>query len=247
MIDVTCEDCSKTLRVADTAAGKRGKCPQCGSYLTVPIVEAPVELSSPVPTDGAAPSQTRSPSGKKPSGTERALAAALKAMDEKESAGGRAKSNSRTTYDLGTKSDKRLQTAQRTPTNARKLHAEKPGQAAPLSTRKIGANELKRAGMIGGALVLAIVAWQVLTPSSEESDQGKVIVHLKDEADKLASEGKLAAAYESYDRIRLVSAGRDFKSSSLKQTLDAALKARNSIRASNPDLFARAKTAKSSG
>ncbi|MGL4551130.1 MAG: hypothetical protein ACRC33_08080 [Gemmataceae bacterium] len=35
-IDVECEDCGKRLRVRDTFAGKRVKCPGCGEALTVP-------------------------------------------------------------------------------------------------------------------------------------------------------------------------------------------------------------------
>lgn len=36
MIRVTCKNCSKTLSVKDSSAGKRGKCPECGSAIQVP-------------------------------------------------------------------------------------------------------------------------------------------------------------------------------------------------------------------
>ena len=39
-IAVTCEECGKVLKVADSMAGKKGKCPQCKSVLSVPQIEA---------------------------------------------------------------------------------------------------------------------------------------------------------------------------------------------------------------
>jgi len=36
MIEVTCENCGKHLRVKDEFAGKKGKCPGCQTLLTVP-------------------------------------------------------------------------------------------------------------------------------------------------------------------------------------------------------------------
>ena len=36
MIEFTCTQCGKQLRVKDEAAGKNGKCPQCGTVLHVP-------------------------------------------------------------------------------------------------------------------------------------------------------------------------------------------------------------------
>ena len=49
-IAVTCGGCGKRLKVPDSAAGKRGKCPQCGA--TVPIPEAEIE---PLPLKAAEP------------------------------------------------------------------------------------------------------------------------------------------------------------------------------------------------
>ncbi|MFP4356241.1 MAG: hypothetical protein ACLFUJ_14070 [Phycisphaerae bacterium] len=43
MIEFKCSNCGKQLRVKDDAAGKKGKCPQCGTELTVPDAEL-VEL-----------------------------------------------------------------------------------------------------------------------------------------------------------------------------------------------------------
>ena len=40
-IDVKCHACGKTLRVKDTQAGTRGKCPGCGSVITVPPKDTP--------------------------------------------------------------------------------------------------------------------------------------------------------------------------------------------------------------
>jgi hypothetical protein len=47
MIDVTCTNCKAILRVPETAAGKKGKCKNCGSVLTVGSREhAAVALNS---------------------------------------------------------------------------------------------------------------------------------------------------------------------------------------------------------
>ncbi|MBU0640082.1 MAG: DUF3302 domain-containing protein [Planctomycetes bacterium] len=73
MIETSCAACGKRLRVRDDAAGKRGKCPQCGAIVNLPqsdesISEAAIEgWLRPGPTDGAprapdervAPAQTR--------------------------------------------------------------------------------------------------------------------------------------------------------------------------------------------
>lgn len=45
MIEFKCSNCGKQLRVKDDAAGKKGKCPQCGTELTVPEAEF-VELQA---------------------------------------------------------------------------------------------------------------------------------------------------------------------------------------------------------
>jgi phage FluMu protein Com len=58
-IEIQCTSCSKRLRVPDNAAGKRVKCPQCQSVLSVPAAGA-------VPTPAAASggSKTSSSAGK---------------------------------------------------------------------------------------------------------------------------------------------------------------------------------------
>jgi len=38
-IEITCTGCGKVLHVPDAAAGKKGKCPHCGTILQVPAVE----------------------------------------------------------------------------------------------------------------------------------------------------------------------------------------------------------------
>ena len=45
MIEFKCSECGKQLRVKDDAAGKKGKCPQCGTELAVPEAEF-VELQA---------------------------------------------------------------------------------------------------------------------------------------------------------------------------------------------------------
>jgi phage FluMu protein Com len=47
MIDFECNQCGKRLKVKDEAAGKKGKCPQCGVLLEVPQTAAePVAATS---------------------------------------------------------------------------------------------------------------------------------------------------------------------------------------------------------
>ena len=47
MIEFECNQCSKRLKVKDEAAGKKGKCPQCGVLLEVPqAVAEPVAVAS---------------------------------------------------------------------------------------------------------------------------------------------------------------------------------------------------------
>lgn len=45
MIEFACTSCGKQLKVKDEAAGKKGKCPQCGSMVEVPHAEAEVQLA----------------------------------------------------------------------------------------------------------------------------------------------------------------------------------------------------------
>lgn len=66
MIEFNCSHCNKRIRVKDEASGKKGKCPQCGTMLTVPIsgedellptAKAPLESETqrtPAPRDSQA-------------------------------------------------------------------------------------------------------------------------------------------------------------------------------------------------
>jgi predicted Zn finger-like uncharacterized protein len=40
---ITCDGCGATIRVPDSAAGKRAKCPKCGSIVKVPQLDQPKE------------------------------------------------------------------------------------------------------------------------------------------------------------------------------------------------------------
>lgn len=53
MIEFKCSECGENLRVRDEAAGKRGKCRQCGTILRVPHAAAPTPTPSPPPTGSA--------------------------------------------------------------------------------------------------------------------------------------------------------------------------------------------------
>lgn len=64
-IEVFCDTCQKKLRVPDTAAGKRIKCPKCQGVIGVPAAEgaaapvaktpAPTPVATPTPTPAATP------------------------------------------------------------------------------------------------------------------------------------------------------------------------------------------------
>ena len=53
MITFSCEHCGKTLRVADDAAGKKARCPECSQRSVVPPTVAPTD------TRGAGPRTSR--------------------------------------------------------------------------------------------------------------------------------------------------------------------------------------------
>lgn len=53
MIEFKCSECGKQLRVKDDAAGKKGKCPQCGTVLLVPAKqESSLQPADSRPNDG---------------------------------------------------------------------------------------------------------------------------------------------------------------------------------------------------
>ncbi len=54
-ISVTCSACGQKLKVADAAAGKRGKCPKCGGLVQIPDSEMPCEVVEPIPLRRAEP------------------------------------------------------------------------------------------------------------------------------------------------------------------------------------------------
>lgn len=47
---ITCSNCQSKIRVPDSAAGKKGKCPKCATVITIPAAEeAPLEATLPEP------------------------------------------------------------------------------------------------------------------------------------------------------------------------------------------------------
>ena len=75
MIGFKCSGCGKNLRVRDGAAGKRGKCPQCGTIVIVPNEElVPLEATTRAPTPPPPPLASAPP---------RTDAAASPALDTK--------------------------------------------------------------------------------------------------------------------------------------------------------------------
>ena len=57
MIRFACPQCQKALQVADSAAGKKLKCPQCGGVLAIPAGKQARGCAA----QGRAASQSRSP------------------------------------------------------------------------------------------------------------------------------------------------------------------------------------------
>lgn len=59
MIEFTCSRCDKQLKVQDKAAGKRGKCPECGAIAHVPdaytrsVIEPEISQPTSKPDEGA--------------------------------------------------------------------------------------------------------------------------------------------------------------------------------------------------
>ena len=56
-IPVECPNCGKVVRAPDSAAGKRGKCPQCATVIDIPFAapEAPAAPAAPTPKKKPAP------------------------------------------------------------------------------------------------------------------------------------------------------------------------------------------------
>lgn len=46
-MQVTCSNCQSKIRVPDSAAGKKGKCPKCGNVIVIPALEAPADEPAP--------------------------------------------------------------------------------------------------------------------------------------------------------------------------------------------------------
>jgi predicted Zn finger-like uncharacterized protein len=45
-MQVTCSNCQSKIRVPDSAAGKKGKCPKCGNIIAIPALAAPEDVAS---------------------------------------------------------------------------------------------------------------------------------------------------------------------------------------------------------
>src|SRR5438552_3717505 len=169
MIEVTCSACSKTITAADSAAGKKGKCPQCGAAIQVPDnTPQPSERLLDKNNSSVEASRASSPGWKKSKATERAMQAALKAMDEKESARGRPKSSTRVAYDLGTGSRKEEAPGKEAPkSKVKKWRPARPGadSSAPLLKRKLGSKEFKLMSAVAGGIVLLFILYKLMMPS----------------------------------------------------------------------------------
>src|SRR5262245_53865805 len=58
MITFSCEHCGKTLRVADDAAGKKARCPECSQRSVVPPTVAPTDTRGDAPRTARGPAKT---------------------------------------------------------------------------------------------------------------------------------------------------------------------------------------------
>jgi predicted Zn finger-like uncharacterized protein len=53
-MQVTCGNCQSKIRVPDSAAGKKGKCPKCGNVIAIPELDATTDEPAPEPGAKAA-------------------------------------------------------------------------------------------------------------------------------------------------------------------------------------------------
>lgn len=65
-IEFNCSGCQKKLRVADTAAGKQAKCPQCGTVALVPAASPSANQAQPTPPGEQPFGAVPPPGGDKP-------------------------------------------------------------------------------------------------------------------------------------------------------------------------------------
>jgi len=61
---ITCAGCNTKMRVPDDAAGKRVKCPQCATIVSVPDAEPPIEIAPVEPKDADSNAETSASSGR---------------------------------------------------------------------------------------------------------------------------------------------------------------------------------------
>jgi DNA-directed RNA polymerase subunit RPC12/RpoP len=60
-IVVHCANCGKNLRVRDEQAGKRGKCPHCGSKIVVPAAALAIPVDQPLPEPAVPAEEEQTP------------------------------------------------------------------------------------------------------------------------------------------------------------------------------------------
>jgi len=48
MIELRCSNCGKRIKVSESHAGKKGKCPKCKNVVTVPQIEKSVRFICPI-------------------------------------------------------------------------------------------------------------------------------------------------------------------------------------------------------
>ena len=72
MIDFACETCGKRFRVADELAGRKAKCKECGSSITIPSAVVPVAagVATAAAATAAVPAARPKPAGTMPNASE---------------------------------------------------------------------------------------------------------------------------------------------------------------------------------
>lgn len=149
----------------------------------------------------------------KRSATARAMEEVLAAMDAKEKGGDPRR--------RGTRGPAAIELAARAPQASK-------ASPKPIARKKLAITrpQWKIAAAVAAAIAIAIAAWTAFTPSEWESRQKDQILQLKQEADRLATDGKTNDAFKKYGSVVLATANRPIHDSELRSAVNEAREAR---------------------
>ena len=173
------------------------------------------------------------PSGAAVSATSRAVEEALRAMETK---GGdkREKPATRQVFTLGSAGKKAASSAAPIVPAADKTSAGK----LPIDKK-----HLRWIVAMSAVAIVAGVTWNFLTPTGWEREFGGQVEAAKSEADQLATEGKVLAAYRKYQQALRLTKGQAIHGGELKKTVDATRAARDRLVEQNRTMIDKARTA----